>query len=205
MSGRPPDIGPAERAALATALGPLTRRRFLTLIGVAGGAGLLPAGCAGERPAWQRPPAGAEIRNLTPRQYAVLAAAIARLVGGEGAVWIAEGRVTPAATADAWLGTQPALAGALGQGLLLLEFGVYPLVAKLRPFTALGPAAQDEALADLASSELGLKRTLWRGLRSISYLTFYADPAVRPLIHHPGPFGRGAVPIAAAMAWKEPG
>ncbi|HVH07570.1 MAG TPA: hypothetical protein VNE71_16380 [Myxococcota bacterium] len=202
MTARP--LGPAESAELARALAPLTRRRFFALAGAAAAAGLLPTGCAEEPPAWQRAPEGVALRHLSARQYAVLAAAIARFVGGEGAGWIAEGRVAPAATADAWLGSQPALAGPLAQGLLLLEFGVYPLVAKLRPFTALAGAAQDAVLDDLAGSAFGLKRMLWRGLRTISFLTFYADPAVRPLIHHPGPFGAGAVSIADAMRWTPP-
>jgi hypothetical protein len=194
----------SEAETLARAIAPLSRRSFLTLAGAAAAAGLLPSGCSAERPAWQRPPDGVALRNLSERQYAALAAAIARFVGGEGAVWIAEGRVAPAATADAWLGTQPALAGPLAQGLLVLELGVWPVVAKLRPFTSLAAGAQDEVLDDLAASEWPLKRALWRGLRTIAYLTFYADPAVRPLIHHPGPFGRGAVAIADAMRWEEP-
>jgi hypothetical protein len=204
MTHRPPPLGPADAAALARDLAPLTRRRLLALAGAAAAAGLLPSGCTADRPAWQRAPEGVALRHLSERQYAVLAAAMARFVGGEGAGWIAEGKVAPAATADAWLGSQPALAGPLGQGLLVLELGVYPLVAKLRPFTALAPAEQDAVLDDLAGSSLGLKRTLWRGLRTISFLTFYADPVVRPLIHHPGPFGRGAVTIADAMRWTPP-
>jgi hypothetical protein len=203
MSG-PPRLDAAGAAALADAVAPLSRRRFLALVGAVAASGLLPTGCAGDRPAWQRPPADRALAHLTPRQYAVLAAAIARLVGGAGAGWIADGRVAPAATADAWLGSQPALAGPLGRGLLLLEFGVYPLVAKVRPFTALAPEGQDAVLGDLAGSELALKRTLWRGLRTLAFLTFYADPAVRPLIHHPGPFGRGEVTIADAMRWRAP-
>jgi hypothetical protein len=204
MTRRAPPLGLAEAAALARDLAPLTRRRFLALAGAAAAAGLVPTGCASERPAWQRAPEGVALRNLSERQYAVLAAAIARFVGGAGAGWIEDGKVTPAATADAWLATQPALAGPLAQGLLVLELGIYPLVAKLRPFTALGGGEQDSVLDDLAASSLGLKRTLWRGLRTISFLTFYADPAVRPLIHHPGPFGRGGVTFADAMRWTPP-
>jgi hypothetical protein len=200
----PAKLDPRASEELAAALAPLTRRRFLALGGAVAAAGLLPTACTPGRPAWQLPPKERALRNLTPRQYAVLAAAIARLVGGAGAAWIAEGRVAPAATADAWLDSQPGLAGALGSGLLLVELGVWPLVAKLRPFTALGGEEQDAVLADLAASELGLKRTLWRGLRTIAFLTFYADPAARPLIHHPGPFGRGPVAIADAMRWNGP-
>ena len=187
--------------ALERALAPLTRRRFLALVGAGAAAGLLPTACAPERPAWLRPPPGTPLRQLSERSYAVLTAATARLVGGTGADWIAEGRVTPAATADAWLASVPQLAGPLGQGLAVLEFGFFPLLPKLRPFTALAADAQDAVLADLAASQIGLKHDLYKGVRTLAFLTFYADPAVRPLIHHPGPFGRGEVTIAAAMRW----
>ena len=135
----------------------------------------------------------------------MLAAAIARLVGGEGAGWIAEGK-RDARPRRPTRGSRrsPRSPARSRRASLVLELGVYPLVAKLRPFTALGGAAQDAVLEDLADSSLGLKRTLWRGLRTIAFLTFYADPAVRPLIHYPGPFGRGAVTIADAMRWTPP-
>jgi hypothetical protein len=188
-------------SALRDALAPLSRRRFLQLVGAVAGAGLLPLGCAREAPAGLRPAPGKPLRRLSERGYAVFQAAAARIVGEPGASWIAEGRVVPAATADAWLGPLPQLAERLGQGLLLLEYGVFPLLPKLRPFTALEPEAQDGVLADLLRSELGLKRDLFRGVRSLAFLTFYADPATRPLIAHPGPFGRGSVAIADAMRY----
>jgi hypothetical protein len=190
-----------ERDAFADALRPLTRRGFLRLAGAAAAAGLLPSGCGGERAPWLRPPAGTALRQLSERGYAVLSAATARMVGGTGAEWIAEGRVAPAATADAWLDATPELAGPLGQGLLLLEFAVFPLLPKLRPFTALPTTGQDGVLADLSNSEIGWKRELFKGVRSIAFLTFYSDPEVRPLIGHPGPFGRGSVSIADAMRY----
>jgi hypothetical protein len=191
----------SERDDFAAALRPLSRRSFLRLAGAAAAAGLLPTGCGGERAAWLRPPAGTVLNHLSERGYAVLAAATARMVGGTGAEWIAEGRIAPAATADAWLDATPDLAGPLGQGLLLLEFAVFPLLPKLRPFTALPATGQCGVLADLSGSEIGWKRELFKGVRSIAFLTFYSDPAVRPLIGHPGPFGRGPVRIADAMSY----
>lgn len=75
----------------------------------------------------------------------------------------------------------PALAPQLARGLALLEFGVWPLVAKLRPFSTLAGAAQDAVLADLMNSRLDLKRDLFRGLRSLALLVFYAHPASQSL------------------------
>jgi len=196
------DARNAPPALLAEALAPLDRRAFLRLAGAALTGALAPTGCARAVPAWMRPPPELALRALSERGYSVLAAATARLVGGTGADWIVEGRLRPAATADAWLASTPALAGPLAQGLAVLEWAVFPLVGKLRPFTALDPEAQDAVLAELMTSRVGLKRDLFRGLRSVAYLTFYADPAVRPLIGHPGPFGRGAVSIADAMTYE---
>lgn len=191
----------ATEAALAEALAPLDRRAFLRLAGAALAAGLAPVGCAREVPAWMRPPEGLALRALSPRAFSVLSAAGARLVGEPGAGWIAEGRVRPSVTADAWLARLPELAEPLARGLAVLEWGVFPLIGKLRPFTALEPGAQDAVLRELAGSRLTLKRELFRGLRSLAFLCFYADPAVRPLIGHPGPFGRGAVSIRDAMTY----
>jgi hypothetical protein len=188
-----------ERDAFARALLPLSRRRFLALVGAAAATGLLAPGCSPARPAWLRPPSGLALRHLSERSYATLAAASARLVGEPGASWIAAGEVAPAATADAWLQATPALAERLAQGLLLLELGTWPLLRKLRTFSTLAPERQDAVLADLAEASLGLKRELFRGLRSLAFLTFYSDPLVRARIGHPGPFGRGAVSIGDAM------
>lgn len=191
----------APPAELARALAPLSRRRFLALAGATAALGLVPAACAPERPEWLRPAPGDALQVLSERSFAVLTAATARLVGGRGAAWIAERRVAPALTADRWLGALPHLARPLAQALAVLEYGVFPLLPKLGPFTALAPRAQDGVLADLAASQIGPKRDLYRGVRSIAFLTFYADPAVRPLVSHPGPFGRGEVRIADAMRW----
>jgi hypothetical protein len=191
-----------EREALARALLPLSRRRFLALAGAAAATGLLGSGCSPTRPAWLRPPSGQVLRHLDARSYATLATATARLVGEPGASWIAEGRLAPAAVADTWLGATPGVAPRLVQGLLLLELGTWPLLRKIRPFTALPPERQDAVLADLEAARLDLKRELFRGLRSIAFLTFYSDPGVRARIGHPGPFGRGRVSIADAMSYE---
>ena len=60
----------------------------------------------------------------------------------------------------------PPLAGPLAQGLRSSSSGVFPLVAKLRPFTALAADAQDAVLDDLAALAFGLKRDALRGLRT---------------------------------------
>jgi len=180
------------------ALARLDRRGFLRLVGVTTAAGLLPAGCRGVAP--ELAPAG-PLEILSPRAYATLNSAAIRLLGPPAAVLIQSGRVDPALRADAWLAATPALGERLGQGLLLLEFGIWPLLAKLRPFTALTGRDQDVVLADCMTSPFDLKCDLFKGIKAVAALAFYGDPASHRLVGYPGPFGgrAGARGIAAAM------
>jgi hypothetical protein len=174
-----------------------SRRRFLQLAGVAAATGLLPAGCRGV-PAELAPPPGLVLGVLSPRGYATFRAVAMRMVGPRGAEAVRAGSIDPARAADQWALRVPALAGPLAQGLWLLEWGVAPLVAKWRPFTALDGATQDRVLDDLMRSRLDLKRDLFKGLRSLALLTYYAEPASRAAIGQPAPFD--AAGIATAMA-----
>src|SRR5690606_7624895 len=122
------------------------------------------------------------------RGYATFQAFAMRLAGPRGAAAIAGGSLDPAGAADAWVARLPALGDALGQGLALLEWGVWPLLPKLRPFTSLDPVGQDRVMADLLRSRMVLKRDLYKGLKSLATLTLYAAPAARPLVGFPGPF-----------------
>lgn len=176
----------------------LERRAFLRLAGSLAAAGLVPSGCAGVPDALAPPPATA-LAVLTPRAYATFTAAAMRLVGPTGGGLIAARTVDVGRTADALLARTPALAGPLAQALAVLEFGVWPLLAKVRPFTALDGVAQDAVLDDLVRSRLDLKRQLVGGVRSLALLVFYGDPASRAVSGYPGPFGSAAVPIGAAM------
>ena len=122
--------------------------------------------------------------------------------GTRGAALIAARTVDVGALADAWLVRTPALAGPLGQALLVLELGVWPLAGKLRPFTSLDDAGRDAILTEHMTSRLELKRSVFRGVRSLALLTFYGSPATRPLTDYPGPFGTDRVSIADAMRWE---
>jgi hypothetical protein len=176
----------------------LERRRFLRAAGVIAGAGLVPAGCSSVPPALA-PPRSAALHVLSPRTYAVVTAAAMRIVGPRGAALVADRTVDVGALSDAWLVRTPALAGALGQALWVLELGVWPLVPKLRPFTALDGAAQDAVLAAGLRSRFELVRSVVRGVRALVLAGFYGHPATRPLTGYPGPFGSDAVTIADAM------
>jgi len=159
---------------------------------------LLPTGCGGVPPSLA-PPAGATLQTMTPRTYAVLSAAAMRILGPRGAALIADRTIDVGMLADGFLARTPAVAGPLGQALLLLEFGVWPLVGKVRPFTALAAEAQDAVLVECMTSRLETKRAVFRGVRGVVMLTFYGSPASRALTGFPGPFGDGKVTIADAM------
>jgi hypothetical protein len=185
------------RAQAVAALSALDRRAFLRLAGLAAASGLLPAGC-GPAPAALAPPPDLALRFLTPRTWAVFTAATARIAGPAAAQRIAAGELVPGVRAEAFLASAPSLATPLAQALLVLEFGVAPLVAKLRPFTALAPAAQDAVLHDLMRSRLATKRLIFGGVRSLALLACYGDAASRAWMEYPPEHPRAGADVEAA-------
>ena len=187
------------RAESVRDLAALDRRGFLRVAGLAAAAGLLPTGCA-DPPEGLAPPPDLALRHLTPRSYAVLTAATARVAGPQGAALIARGLLQPGRAGERFLQDSPDLAAPLGQALLVLEFGVWPLLGKVRTFTGLDDAGRDAVLRELMTSRLELKRLAFNGIRSVSLLCFYGSLAEQ----RPPGFRLGAIPedatIAAAMA-----
>ena len=176
----------------------LDRRGFLRLAGLAVAAGVVPAGCGGVPPPLAPGPDVA-LTTLSPRAYATLTAAAMQLVGPPGAALIEQREVDVGRLADRLLGSNPAAAAPIAQALTVLEFGVWPLLPKLRPFTALDAGGRDAVLHDLSASSLTLKRALFGGVRALALTAFYGAPETRPLTGYPGPFGAGGVAIADAM------
>lgn len=192
---------PSASAELARATATLDRRAFLRLAAMATAAGLLPSGC-GKVPSALRPTPDRTLAVLSPRAYATFTAVALRVIGPAGAELIMARTIDVGAAADAWLARTPALATPVTQALAVLEFGVWPLVSKLRPFTALDGNAQDRVLDDLMRARLDLKGAIFQGLRALSLLSFYSAPASRALTGYPGPFGDERVAITAGMAGK---
>jgi len=186
----------AERALAA-----LDRRAFLRLTGALAATGLLPAGCGGVAPELAPP---TELQALSPRGYATFQAFAMALAGPRAAAAIAARELDPAAAADAWVARLPALGAALGQGLALLEWGVWPLLPKWAPFTGLDLAGRERVLEDLQRSRLAVKRDLYKGLKSLATLAVYAQPAARRLTGFPGPFDAAGIATAMADLQEEP-
>lgn len=183
-----------ERALRAVLAG-LDRRAFLRLSAAAAATGLLPTGCG----APVRPPPGAPLAVLSPRTWAVFDAAARRIVGPRGEALIAAGALDPATLADAWLARLGHVGADFDAALWTLELAPWPLVPKLRPFTALAPAAQDAVLLGLRDARFALPRQLFAAVKTFALLAFYAHPASHAAIAYPPPFGAGPVSIADAM------
>lgn len=189
-----------EERPLHDALARLDRRGFLRLTGAAAAAGVLPLGCGGV-PAELAPPPGLALRVFDPRAYATFRAAAATVLGPAAAARAEAAGVDLAERADARLATVPAFAGPVRQALLALEFGVWPLVPKLRPFTALDAAARESVLRDLSTARWGLSRALFQGVRSFTWLAWYATPESHAAIAYPGPFGDRTASVHDAMTY----
>jgi hypothetical protein len=181
-------------ASLRRDLAALDRRGFLRLAGIAAASGLVP-GCA-DAPEDQPVPVDLALEHLSPRGYTVLNAASARFAGPQGAALVRAGALDPGRAADRFLSESPDLAGPVEQALWVLEFGVWPLLGKLRPFTALDDPARDAVLRELMTSRLALKRVAFNGLRSLGLLAFYGALSE----HRPPGVTLGAIPAGVTPA-----
>ncbi len=171
MSGRDP-----------VAIAELDRRGFLRLGAAAAAAGLLPLGCL-----------------APPRRERVVEALVRRIAGPAAASAIDAGRLDPAAALAPWLAGLGSLADTLEMGLAALEWGVWPLLPKLRPFSALDGGAQDELLASLRDSRFNPRRQIFVAAKLVACVAWYSGPESDPLVGYPGPFaGPGA-----AMTWSD--
>lgn len=122
---------------------------------------------------------------LDPRGFQVMLAVAARVLPFEGVDLVAVvhrvdqslTRAVPEARADI-----KKLLGLFENALpgLLLD-------GRARPFTALGPAAQDRVLEAWRDSALALRRSGYQALRKLCLAAYYIDPGSWRAIHYPGP------------------
>jgi hypothetical protein len=187
----------ARATALAILEVDLSRRRLL-LTGLGGvlvlafGA-VLPAGCA------RYEPTARALRFLTRKEFAVVTQAAVRILG------LAEHeRERIGYFIDDLLATLPRTSQ--GQARLMLrvvEHGTHLFDLRAKRFTRLAPAAQDSYLRGWMESSLGARRVIFRALKALAALGYYAQPAAWEAIAYDGPW-LGRTDAASAFSHEEP-
>jgi hypothetical protein len=161
-------------------------RRQLLKRGLFGGLLLAGAGLA----AW--PPRGAahgELRALSARAHAILAALAARIVPGSDGVALAT-RI------DASLAGMPeAQLSEFHQLVSLFDNALVGLLFEGRatPFSRLSPEAQDARLEAWRSSSWVVRRSGYQLLRRLCLAVHYGDRSTHAAIGYPGPRPTGGI------------
>jgi hypothetical protein len=125
------------------------------------------------------------LRVLDAREFAVLAAVAARTVGAPGA-----DPVEIAHAVDTTLTyTAPEAQSDMKQLLALFENALAGLLfdGRMRPFTQLGPEAQDAVLAAWRDSSVGVRRQGYVTLRKLTQAAHYAQPSCWASVGYNGP------------------
>jgi hypothetical protein len=177
----------------------LDRRRFLKR-GLLGGGLLLLAGSLpfALRSTLRRQPRR-ELRLLSADEYAVFAAAAARLAPGDGAGprWPTAEALDCAGKADALMArVHPDVGADFKRLLRLCESSLLGAViaGSPRPFTRATPAEQDARLEAWRRSRVAVLRSGYQALKRLAHATYYSSPEVYGLIGYPGPPVVPAVP-----------
>jgi hypothetical protein len=170
----------------------LDRRRFLQR-GLVGGGLLL---CAGALPfafrsTLRRQPR-APLRLLSADEYAVFAAAAARLAPGDGAGprWPAAEALDCAGKVDALMAcVHPDIGSDFRRLLRLFESGVLGAVVagSPRPFTRASAADQDARLEAWRRSRFALLRSGYQAIKRLAHAAYYSSPEIYALVGYPGP------------------
>jgi hypothetical protein len=184
-------------AALAALRAELTRRRLLQT-GLGGAlllafGNVLPTGCA-RYSATER-----KLRFLTRKEYAVVTAAAVRILGLPE-----EARTDIGGFIDGLLAELPPTSQ--GQARLMLrvvEHGTHLFDLKPRRFTRLAPDEQDDYLRGWMESTLGARRMIFRALKTLAALGYYAQTASFADIAYDGPW-LGRVEAGSAFVHETP-
>jgi len=187
-----------DRAAMLEALrADLTRRRLLqTGLGgallLAAGA-ILPSGCARYSPT-ERP-----LRFLTRKEYAVVTQAAVRILGLPD-----EARENIGGFIDGLLAELPSTTQQQARLMVrVVEHGTHLFDLKPRRFTRLTPAEQDAYLRGWMESTLGARRVIFRALKTLAALGYYAQTSSFEAVGYDGPW-LGRVEASAPFTHEEP-
>ncbi len=172
-----------DRAAALEALRvDLTRRRLLQT-GLGGAlllafGSVLPTGCARYLPTER------DLRFLTRKEYAVVTQAAVRILGLPD-----EAREDIGGFIDGLLADLPPTSQ--GQARLMLrvvEHGTHLFDLKPHRFTRLSPAEQDAYLRGWMESTLGARRVIFRALKTLAALGYYAQTTSFAGVGYDGPW-----------------
>jgi len=184
-------------AALAALRVDLTRRRLLQT-GLSGAlllafGSVLPTGCA------RYSPTERELRFLTRKEYAVVTAAAVRILGLPD-----EDRENIGGFIDGLLADLPPTSQTQARLMLrVVEHGTHLFDLKARRFTRLTPADQDAYLRGWMESTLGARRIIFRALKTLAALGYYAQTTSFAAIGYDGPW-LGRVEAASAFTHEAP-
>lgn len=186
-----------DRATLEGLRVDLTRRRLLQT-GFGGAlllafGSVLPTGCA------RYSPVESSLRFLTRKEYAVVTQAAVRILGLPDEAREGLGGFIDGLLADLPLTSQ-------GQARLMLrvvEHGTHLFDLKPRRFTRLGPEEQDAYLRGWMESTLGARRVIFRALKTLAALGYYAQTQTFAEIGYDGPW-LGRIEAASRITHEDP-
>jgi hypothetical protein len=175
-------LTPDRTAALGRLRVDLTRRQLLrTGLGgalvLAFGA-VLPSGCARYSPV-PRP-----LKFLTRKEFAVVTKAAARILGLPD-----EAEDEIGCFIDVLLDELPPTSQRQARFMLrVVEHGTHLFDLKPKRFTRLSPPEQDAYLRGWMESSLGARRVIFRALKTLAALGYYAQPEAWGAIGYDGPW-----------------
>jgi len=169
-------------ATLEALRGALTRRRLLQTgfggaLVLAFGA-VLPSGCTRYSATEQ------SLRFLTRKEYAVVTQAAVRILGLPDDARESLGGFIDGLLAD----LPPTSQGQARMMLRVVEHGTHLFDLKPRRFTRLSPAEQDAYLRGWMESTLGARRVIFRAMKTLAALGYYAQTTSFSSVGYDGPW-----------------
>jgi hypothetical protein len=184
-------------SALGALQADLTRRQLLQtgfggVVLLAFGA-LLPSGCQ------HYSPIGRPLRFLSRKEFAVVTRAAVRILGLPD-----ERGDEIGGFIDELLAELPPTTQSQARLMLrVVEHGTHLFDLKAKRFTRLSPAEQDAYLRGWMESSLGARRIVFRALKTLAALGYYAQPTAWPPIGYDGPW-LGRVAAASDFVHEAP-
>jgi hypothetical protein len=160
----------------------LSRRGFLQLSGFSAAmlavAGLRPAGAAAE----------SELRVLSPRDAVIFTAVAARMTDTGDPAMPAFAETGALLTVDrSLLFLDEGTRSQLGMAFKLVEYGPILFDFRFSRFTELAAADQDASIAGWRDSRFETRRQVYRAMKNLSFLGYYAQDGTWKGIHYLGP------------------